>query len=66
MAASKPFWQSKTVWLNVVLTLIGLATFLAVPKNDPTLSVASIAAAVAGALNVVLRVWFTDTPISAG
>jgi hypothetical protein len=66
MAASKPFWQSKTVWLNIVLTLIGIATFLAVPKNDPTLSVASIAAAVAGALNVVLRVWFTDQPISAG
>jgi hypothetical protein len=66
MPASKPWWHSKTVWLNVVLTLIGLATFLAVPKNDPTLSVASIAAAVAGALNVVLRVWFTDTPISAG
>jgi hypothetical protein len=63
---TKPFWASKTVWLNVVLTLIGIATFLAVPKNDPTLSVASIAAAVAGALNVVLRVWFTDTPISAG
>jgi hypothetical protein len=66
MQASKPFWQSKTVWLNVVLTLIGIATFLAVPKNDPALSVASIAAAAAGVLNVVLRVWFTDQPISAG
>jgi hypothetical protein len=66
MQASKPFWQSKTVWLNVVLTLIGIATFLAVPKNDPSLSVASIAAAAAGVLNVVLRIWFTDQPISAG
>ena len=60
----KPWYASKTLWLNAVLTVIGLGTFFAEPHNDPVLTVASISAAIAGAGNVVLRVWFTASPIA--
>lgn len=60
---TKRWYLSKTVMFNGVLTIIGVGSFLAEPKNDPTLTVASISAAVVGIANVALRVWFTDTAI---
>lgn len=62
-APVKAWWQSKTIWLNGVLTLAGVGTYFAVPGHDPALTVASISAAGVGVANVVLRVWFTDRPI---
>jgi hypothetical protein len=59
--APKFFYLSKTVWLNVVLTAIGAVALLtdAVPAEyKPYVILAG------GILNVVLRVWFTDTPIA--
>lgn len=60
----KTWWQSKTVWLNALLTVIGAASFFAEPKNDPVLTVPSISAAVVGVGNIALRVWFTAAPIA--
>jgi hypothetical protein len=62
-SSPKEWYASKTIWLNVVLTLVGVATFFAEPRNDPVASVASIAAAVVGVCTVVLRVWFTSAAI---
>jgi hypothetical protein len=63
-ATAKPWWQSKTVLLNTGLAAAGVFLFLAKPENDPQLSVASISATAYGVVMVVLRVWFTDTPIA--
>ena len=42
----------------------GVGSFFAEPHNDPSLTVASISAAVVGVGNVLLRVWFTSAPIA--
>jgi len=57
----KPFYFSKTVWLNIILTLIGalaLATDTIPTEYKPWAILAG------GVLNVVLRVWFTDSPVA--
>lgn len=59
----KPFYFSKTVWLNVITTIIGALTLF--PGKVPTEYEPYILLAV-GILNVVLRVWFTDSPVTAG
>jgi hypothetical protein len=59
----KPWYASKMVLLNSALTLAGIALYFSDPQHTPTATVASIAAAALGVLNVVLRVWFTAAPI---
>jgi hypothetical protein len=62
--ASKPWYQSKLVWLGVVMTLAGaVPVALALVAKSP-ITPADIVAAVGGVLTVILRVWFTDQPIS--
>lgn len=61
---TKDWWTSKTVWLNVVLTLIGIATLFATANAMFPTWVPAAAALVIGVLNVVLRVWFTATPVT--
>jgi hypothetical protein len=62
--APKPWWQSKSVILGAVLTLVGLSTYFTDPTHTPTLTVASASEAVGGVLAIVLRVWFTAAPIA--
>lgn len=59
--APKPFYFSKTVWLNVITTIIGALALL--PGTIPAEYEPYVLLAV-GVLNVVLRVWFTDQPIA--
>jgi hypothetical protein len=60
----KPFYESKTVWLNVLTTLVASLTFLpSVNGLIPDVALPYILAAV-GVLNIVLRVWFTETPVA--
>lgn len=57
----KPFYLSKTVWLNVIVTAIGVVTLAQdiIPAEYKSWALLAV-----GALNVVLRVWFTDAPIA--
>lgn len=62
-----PFWKSKTVWLNA-LTLIVMVLALFAPGSQfadllsPQITTwLSVAAAV---INIVLRVFFTEAPVS--
>lgn len=57
MNKGKVWYKSKSVWLNVILTVITIlsANILAIPAN---ISVATIAI-----LNIILRIWFTSEPI---
>ena len=59
MNGTKPFYESKTFWFNVVTLVILVAEFLG--DAEPTWQV--VTAAIAGVGNIVLRVWFTDTSI---
>ena len=60
----KPWYESKLTWMNIILTLIGILTLVAeYLTNSPILTAPGIIMVVVGALGVVLRVWFTDTPI---
>lgn len=62
---TKPFYLSKLVWLGIVQTLLGalsvIASFLQSGKPLDPLGIVLI---VSGILTVVLRVWFTDEPIT--
>jgi len=54
---NKNWWKSKTLWFNVVTTLaLGLELLTDVPVLNPEALVL-----VGGLVNVVLRVWFTNT-----
>lgn len=58
----KSIFKSKTVWLNAVLTVVGVVAFLQTqPLSADTLKSLVI---LAGVLNIVNRVWFTSEPIA--
>jgi len=59
---TKPWYASKTVWLNAVATLVAIYSLLQVTPVFPTAYLPYLGLAV-GVLNVVIRIWFTDTPI---
>jgi hypothetical protein len=58
MATKKQWWQSKTVWVNVVLFLIAVVGIF----MDQQVLDSKTLAIVAAVLNVVLR-FITNTPI---
>ena len=60
---TKKWYQSTTVWFNVLVTVIGVATSLqGVATFD---KYAQILGTVVVVGNVILRVWFTNTAILA-
>jgi len=60
----KQFYLSKVVWLGVITTSIGALTLVADYLAQGDFSPASIVLLSVGVLNVILRVWFTDTAIA--
>ena len=61
---SKPWYKSKTVWVNVIVMIVGVLTILQTSQTLVPSTWLPYFALVVGILNVVLRVWFTDTAIS--
>lgn len=61
MIPEKKWWQSKIVWFNSLMTLLYLAVYA-----EQTLSPEFVpyALVVQGVVNVLLRVWFTETKIT--
>jgi hypothetical protein len=61
----KPFYLSKLVWLGIIQTVIGALTiitdYLSTGKEFDAPGIIFI---VMGILTVVLRIWFTEEPIS--
>lgn len=60
----KPWWTAKSLWLGVILTVIGVTTYFGDPLHTPTMTLASISEAVGGVAAIVLRVWFTSSAIA--
>jgi hypothetical protein len=61
----KNWYESKLVWNNICISLIGIFMLIAdYWTRTPALTVPGIATLLAGAVGVILRVWFTDQPIS--
>lgn len=59
----KHWYQSKLVWLGVIQSLIGILGLVATFLDAGDFTPASIVVLVSGALTIILRIWFTDTPI---
>lgn len=56
-------FSSKTVWLNVIITIIGLATYLqSVASFDKYAVVLGIILTFG---NLILKIWFNDTAIAS-
>ena len=55
------WYASKTVWFNVVMTIVGISTALG--GTFPQYGLILGALTTVG--NVILRVWFTSTPIGS-
>lgn len=60
---TKLWYTSKTVWINVVATLVALYSLFQVTPIFPQTWLPYFGLAV-GILNVILRIWFTDSPVS--
>jgi len=60
----KNFWESKTFWLNVIIALIMVADLLVQQPFIPP-AYLPIIATIVGVLNIILRVYFTDTGIAS-
>ncbi len=61
----KYWFKSKTVWFNVIVTIIALATEL---SNADVLSTENLLKIYAGVIsigNIILRVFFTTQPIGS-
>ena len=62
---TKNFWQSKTVWLNILISLSGILMLVAdVLTKDPNLTVPGLLTLLAGCVGIVIRVFFTNTAIN--
>jgi hypothetical protein len=58
---TKKWYESKTVWLNVITTAVGILTLLSESLPE---EYTAVILTIIGALNVVLRVWFTNTAVT--
>jgi hypothetical protein len=59
----KKWYESKLVWLGVIITLQGFIPVAVEMVNKQSVTVADVFIAFSGLLAVVLRVWFTDAVI---
>ena len=57
------WYQSKTVWFNVLMTIIGVTTLLQSVATFDKYAQALVLISAVG--NVILRVWFTSTNIAS-
>ena len=59
----KVWYQSKLFWLGVIQTLIAILGLVADWLNAGNYTEPSVIMLVSGCLTIVLRIWFTDSPV---
>jgi len=62
---SKPFWTSKTLWVNFAVAVVGLIAIFSPKVRDalPDGQIEALALGLIGVANIVLRL-VTDKPVS--
>lgn len=60
----KKWYKSKTVWLGVITTLIGVLGLVSDLLGKATITPQDVVLLFSGVLGVILRVWFTTAPIA--
>ncbi len=64
MIEIKDWYKSKTVWFSVLTTLAGLLIMLSEYFAVGDFSLPALFLMLAGVVNLVLRIWFTDSPVA--
>lgn len=59
-----PWYKSKTVWFNIITTLVAALTFLPTVSDLLPAEALPYLLGFVGVLNVILRVWFTDSAVT--
>ena len=57
----KKWYESKTIWFNIVMTVLQVVNLLISLTDDPRMTASLVAVQTIG--NIVLRVWFTSVPV---
>jgi len=60
----KEFWKSKLFWLGIIQTLIAVLGLIADWLEAGNYTEPSVIMLVSGILTIVLRIWFTDSPVT--
>jgi hypothetical protein len=61
---SKSWFLSKTIWLNILLSLMGILTLIAdALEKNPTLTVSGILMLAVGCIGIVIRYFYTNQPL---
>jgi len=60
---TKTWYTSKLFWVGVLITLQGIIPLVQDMLNKGPITADSVLVLLSGLTVVVLRVWFTDTPI---
>ena len=63
VVAQRKWFQSKTVWLNVVVTLVAVLGLVS-GHLSATGPASQILAAIIALANIILRVWLTGSPLT--
>jgi hypothetical protein len=66
---TQPVTTSKTVWVNVITILVGIAVWAGVTTNEQWTpeqieALAGVVIGGVGVVNLILRVWFTQGPVT--
>jgi len=64
VADTKPWYQSKVFWLGVITTLLGVIPIVTELASQTSVNPAALGTALTGILVVIVRVWFTDAPVT--
>lgn len=66
----KQWYESKTVWFNIIAAILGvlpvIGAYIKVISPDAATITDATIVFLAGIGNVILRIYFTDTPIQSG
>lgn len=62
---TKQWWKSKTLWFNILALIVAVAAGLGFSEFQAEPWVGGVATAVVTVINLVLRLWFTDTKLTA-
>jgi hypothetical protein len=60
----KKWYTSKTFWFNILALVVAVASSFGFAEFVPDAEIVSIAAGIVAVINLVLRLWFTDTKLN--